>query len=85
MISQLESQTFLPINLIIHGHNGKLGRTILDCLKDNKDINYIGNIDRTTDYSSQLFQNLLSKKNIVILDITSDIGCNSLLENLIKN
>jgi 4-hydroxy-tetrahydrodipicolinate reductase len=75
----------VPINLIIHGHNGKFGKTILECIKDNKNINYIGNINRTTDYSSQLFQNLITNSNIVILDITSDIGCHSLLENLIKN
>jgi len=85
MISNLELPKSLPINLIIHGHNGKLGRTVIDCLKDNKNINYIANIDRTTNYTSQLFQGLLSNTNIVILDVTSDIGCKSLLENLIQN
>ena len=85
MISTSEDHSTSTIDLIIHGVSGKLGRTILDCLKYNKNINYIGCIDRTTDYSSEFIKNLSSFANIVILDVTSDIGCNSLLENLIKH
>ena len=85
MISPSKEHSTSIINLIIHGVSGKLGRTILDCLKYNKNINYIGCIDRNTDYSSEFFKNLSSISNIVLLDVTSDIGCNSLLENLIKH
>jgi 4-hydroxy-tetrahydrodipicolinate reductase len=72
------------INLIIHGPSGKFGKTILNCIKDNTNIAYIGFIDRNTDYLV-FFHNLFTYSNVVIVDITSESGCKFLLENLIKN
>jgi 4-hydroxy-tetrahydrodipicolinate reductase len=72
------------INLIIHGTSGKFGKTILNCIKDNTNIAYIGFIDRNTDYLV-FFHNIFTYSNVVIVDITSESGCKFLLENLIKN
>lgn len=72
------------INLIIHGPTGKFGKTIINSLHNNSNIKYIGYIDRFTNYQL-FFKNLESISNIVLLDITSDIGCYFLLKNLIEN
>jgi 4-hydroxy-tetrahydrodipicolinate reductase len=86
------------INLIIHGPTGKFGKTIINSLQNNSNIkyssaepnvyahkvNYIGYIDRFTNYQL-FFNNLASISNIVLLDVTSDIGCYFLLKNLIEN
>jgi len=86
------------INLIIHGPTGKFGKTIINSLHNNSNIkyssaepnvyvhkvNYVGYIDRFTNYQL-FFNNLASISNIVLLDITSDIGCYFLLKNLIEN
>lgn len=72
------------INLIIHGPTGKFGKTIINFLNEKSNIKYIGYIDRFTNYQL-FFNNLSSVSNIVLLDITSDVGCSFLLKNLIEN
>jgi 4-hydroxy-tetrahydrodipicolinate reductase len=72
------------INLIIHGTTGKFGKTIINSQHNNSNIKFIGYIDRFTNYQL-FFNNLASISNIVLLDVTSDIGCYFLLKNLIEN
>lgn len=67
------------INLVIHGHTGRLAKRIIDNLKNNENIKYVGFIDRLYDFTI-----LAVNTNIVILDITSDIGCRNLLKNLLE-
>ena len=69
------------LNLIIHGHTGKLGKKIINNLDKNLNINYIGFIntrDENFDYS------ILKKPNLVIVDVTIDIACRNLLTILIS-
>ena len=67
------------INLVIHGHTGRLAKRIIDNLKNNENIKYVGFIDRLYDFTI-----LALNTNIVILDITSDIGCRNLLKKLLE-
>ena len=69
------------INLILHGHTGKLGKKILNNLDKNLNINYLGFIntrDENFDYS------ILQTSNIVIVDVTIDIACKKLLTILLS-
>jgi 4-hydroxy-tetrahydrodipicolinate reductase len=70
------------IELVIHGHTGRLGKRIIDNLLNNTEsfdnINYIGHIDRTYNFDYFKFYS-----NIVIVDVSSDIGCKNLLTQLI--
>jgi 4-hydroxy-tetrahydrodipicolinate reductase len=66
------------IDVFIHGHSGRLGKRIIDNLKEHSNIRYAGYIDRRYDFT------IINDDNeIVIVDITSDIGCKNLIENLI--
>jgi 4-hydroxy-tetrahydrodipicolinate reductase len=72
------------INLLIHGHTGKLGKKIIFNINQNKDqnINYLGNIDiRKEDFNKSILDTI----NLVIVDVTIDIACKNLLEYLISN
>jgi len=67
------------INLIIHGHTGRLAKRVIENLKNNEIIKYVGYIDRLYDFTI-----LDVNTNIVILDITSDKGCRNLLTKLLE-
>jgi 4-hydroxy-tetrahydrodipicolinate reductase len=67
------------INLVIHGHTGRLAKRIIENLKNNQIIKYVGFIDRLYDFTI-----LAVNTNIVILDITSDIGCRNLIKRLLE-
>ena len=67
------------INLIIHGYTGRLGKKIIENINKFNNIKYVGYIDRLYDFTILRLNN-----NIVILDVSSDIGCKNLVENLIK-
>jgi 4-hydroxy-tetrahydrodipicolinate reductase len=67
------------ISLIIHGETGRLGKRVIENIKKFDNIKYVGYINRLYDLTI-----LRLNKNIVILDVSSDIGCKNLLENLIK-
>jgi len=70
------------INLMIHGHTGKLGKKIINNLGKNLNINYLGFIntrDENFDYSI-----LKNKQNLVIVDVTIDVACRKLLTILIS-
>jgi len=67
------------INLIIHGETGRLGKRVIENINKFENIKYVGYINRLYDLTI-----LRLNKNIVILDVSSDIGCKNLLENLIK-
>jgi 4-hydroxy-tetrahydrodipicolinate reductase len=70
------------INLMIHGHTGKLGKKIINNLGKNLNINYLGFIntrDENFDYSI-----LQINQNLVIVDVTIDIACRKLLTILIS-
>ena len=70
------------INLMIHGHTGKLGKKIINNLEKNLNINYFGFIntrDENFDYSI-----LKNKQNLVIVDVTIDVACQKLLTILIS-
>lgn len=67
------------IHLIIHGHTGKLGKRVIENVNKFENIKYVGYINRLYDLTI-----LRLNKNVVILDVSSDIGCKNLLENLIK-
>ena len=69
------------INLLLHGHMGKLGNKILNNLDKNLNINYLGFIntrDENFDYT------ILKSSNIVIVDVTIDIACKKLLTILLS-
>jgi 4-hydroxy-tetrahydrodipicolinate reductase len=71
------------INLMIHGHTGKLGKRIIDNLDKNLNINYLGFIDtrdENFDYSI-----LKIKNNLVIVDVTIDVASKKLLNILLQN
>jgi 4-hydroxy-tetrahydrodipicolinate reductase len=66
------------IDVIIHGHSGKLGKRIIENLREQDNMKYAGYIDRNYDLT------IINDINqVVIIDITSDIGCKNLIENLI--
>jgi 4-hydroxy-tetrahydrodipicolinate reductase len=67
------------IHLIIHGYTGKFGKRVIENINKFENIKYVGYINRLYDLTI-----LRLNKNIVILDVSSDIGCKNLLENLIK-
>jgi len=67
------------LNLIIHGHTGRLAKKVLDNLNKFPSISYIGYIDRS--YNIAMFKGI---PNLIILDISSDDGCKNLLTYLIK-
>jgi 4-hydroxy-tetrahydrodipicolinate reductase len=67
------------INLVIHGHTGRLAKRIIENLKNNENIKYVGFIDRLYDFTI-----LAVNTNIIILDITSDIGCRNLIKKLLE-
>jgi len=67
------------LNLIIHGHTGRLAKKVLDNLNKYPNILYIGYIDRS--YNMSMFKGI---NNLIILDISSDDGCKNLLTYLIK-
>jgi 4-hydroxy-tetrahydrodipicolinate reductase len=70
------------INLLIHGHTGKLGKKIISNVNKNPNINYLGNIDiRKEDFN----QSILRTENVVIVDVTIDVACKNLIEYLISN
>ena len=68
------------ISLIIHGETGKLGKRVIENLNKFENIKYVGFVNRLYDLTI-----LRLNKNIVILDVSSDIGCKNLIENLIKH
>ncbi len=39
------------INLVIHGHTGRLAKRIIENLKNNQIIKYVGFIDRLYDFT----------------------------------
>lgn len=67
------------INLVIHGHRGRLATRVIKNLENQTNIRYAGYIDRLYDLTI-----LRVNKDVVILDISSDEGCKNLLTNLIK-
>jgi 4-hydroxy-tetrahydrodipicolinate reductase len=71
------------IELIIHGHTGRLGKRLIDNLLNNSDIynniNYISHVDRSYNFD---FYDPNNYKNLVIVDVSSDIGCKNLLTQL---
>jgi 4-hydroxy-tetrahydrodipicolinate reductase len=71
------------INLMIHGHTGKLGKRIIDNLDKNLNIKYLGFIntkDENFDYSILKITN-----NLVIVDVTIDIASKKLLNILLQH
>jgi 4-hydroxy-tetrahydrodipicolinate reductase len=67
------------INLVIHGHRGRLATKVIKNLQNQTTIRYVGYIDRLYDLTI-----LRLNTDVVILDISSDEGCKNLLINLTK-
>ena len=70
---------YKKIKVSVLGANGKLGKLIVDKIKEKEELSYIGSIDRDFNLSH------LYSDNTVIVDVSSPEGTNSLISKLIED
>jgi len=66
------------ISVVIHGHSGKLGKRIISNLSENYSTQYIGFVDRLYDFTI-----IKNSTNVVLVDVSTDEGCDNLVSKLI--